>query len=60
MKKDEQASPKDQETRPAGPKAGDQAPGFSVKDHNGRLTNLVDFRGKTVVLWFFPRADTPG
>ena len=37
-----------------------RAPGFSVKDHNGNTVNLADFSGKKVVLWFYPKADTPG
>ncbi|MBT4375114.1 MAG: peroxiredoxin [Nitrospina sp.] len=37
-----------------------RAPGFSVKDHNGNAVSLADFNGKKVVLWFYPKADTPG
>ena len=39
---------------------GDPAPTVSVKDHNGRTVSLPDFRGKSVILWFYPKADTPG
>lgn len=39
---------------------GDSAPDFTVKDHHGRDVKLSDFRGKHVVLWFYPEADTPG
>ncbi|MFQ5673795.1 MAG: peroxiredoxin [Nitrospinales bacterium] len=39
---------------------GTEAPDFSVKDHNGNTVSLKDFRGRKVVLWFYPRADTPG
>ena len=39
---------------------GTAAPGFSVKDHNGNTVSLDGFRGKKVVLWFYPKADTPG
>jgi peroxiredoxin Q/BCP len=39
---------------------GTRAPAFSVKDHRGRDVALSDFAGRTVVLWFFPKADTPG
>ena len=39
---------------------GTKAPGFSVKDHNGNTVSLDDFSGKKVVLWFYPKADTPG
>jgi peroxiredoxin len=39
---------------------GTQAPDFKVKDHRGQDVSLADLRGKTVVLWFYPKADTPG
>jgi len=39
---------------------GTDAPDFSVNDHNGNTVNLKDCRGKKVVLWFYPKADTPG
>jgi peroxiredoxin len=39
---------------------GDKAPDFVGRDHNGNTVKLSDFKGKTVVLWFFPKADTPG
>ena len=39
---------------------GDTAPDFVGRDHTGQTVKLSDFRGKTVVLWFFPKADTPG
>jgi peroxiredoxin Q/BCP len=41
-------------------KAGDRAPDFEVKDGSGKTQRLSDYRGKTVVLWFYPKADTPG
>jgi peroxiredoxin Q/BCP len=41
-------------------KVGDPAPDFEVKDHEGRDVRLRDLRGKKVVLWFYPKADTPG
>ena len=41
-------------------KPGDTAPHFEVQDHEGKTVRLQDFRGKTVVLWFYPKADTPG
>jgi thioredoxin-dependent peroxiredoxin len=40
--------------------AGDKAPDFSVPDHTGTTRRLSDYRGRNVVLWFYPRADTPG
>lgn len=39
---------------------GTQAPDFSVQDHHGKNVSLQDFRGKKVVVWFYPKADTPG
>ncbi|MFP6638178.1 MAG: peroxiredoxin [Nitrospinaceae bacterium] len=39
---------------------GTDAPDFSVNDHNGNTINLKDYRGKKVVIWFYPKADTPG
>jgi peroxiredoxin Q/BCP len=38
----------------------DKAPEFTLPDQNGEPVSLKDFRGKTVVLFFFPKADTPG
>jgi len=38
----------------------DKAPDFSLPDENGDKVSLKQFRGKTVVLFFFPKADTPG
>ena len=39
---------------------GTPAPDFEVQDHTGQTRRLSDFRGKNVVLWFYPKADTPG
>lgn len=41
-------------------KIGDAAPNFRVPDENGQTVTLSAFRGRTVVLYFFPRANTPG
>jgi len=41
-------------------KVGEIAPDFTVSDHNGRAVKLSDHRGRHVVLWFYPKADTPG
>ncbi len=40
--------------------AGDQAPDFELPDQDGRAVKLGDFAGDTVVLYFYPKADTPG
>ena len=42
------------------PKAGDAAPDFRLPDASGMERSLAEFRGKWLVLYFFPRADTPG
>ncbi len=39
---------------------GSHAPDFTVKDTNGNKVSLADFKGKTVVLYFYPKDDTPG
>ncbi len=39
---------------------GDQAPAFSAKNQNGENISLSDFAGKTVILYFYPKDDTPG
>ncbi len=39
---------------------GTTAPNFSVKDTNGKTINLSDYAGQPVVLYFYPKDDTPG
>ena len=39
---------------------GDDAPHFSLPDNQGRQVNLNEFKGKWVVLYFYPKDDTPG
>ena len=39
---------------------GTQAPDFTVQDHTGTETKLSDERGNWVLLWWYPKADTPG
>ncbi len=41
-------------------KQGDKAPEFSLPADDGREIALVDLHGKPVVLYFFPKAQTPG
>ena len=41
-------------------KIGDIAPDFTISDAEGNSVALTDFSGKKVVLWFFPKASTPG
>ena len=41
-------------------KPGDRAPDFAVRSHFGTDVRLAELAGKYVVLWFYPKADTPG
>jgi peroxiredoxin Q/BCP len=41
-------------------KPGDTAPSFSTTDGEGRTVKLKDFKGQKVVLYFYPKDDTPG
>ena len=40
--------------------AGHPAPDFSVQDQDGATVTLGHYRGQSVVLWWYPKADTPG
>lgn len=42
-----------------GLKAGDKAPDFSAKDQTGKFVSLKDYKGKKLVLYFYPKDDTP-
>ena len=41
-------------------KKGDKAPNFSAKDQDGMLHSLADYKGKKLVVFFYPKANTPG
>jgi len=41
-------------------KEGAKAPDFNIPNENGEAVSLNDFKGKNLVLFFFPKADTPG
>lgn len=41
-------------------KEGDKAPEFTAKDQNGNTVSLSDYKGKNVILYFYPKDDTPG
>ena len=41
-------------------KVNDKAPAFTLEDQDGNKVALKDFAGRTVVLFFYPKADTPG
>ena len=40
--------------------AGDPAPDFTAVNHHGDLVRSTELRGRPVLLWFYPKADTPG
>jgi peroxiredoxin Q/BCP len=40
--------------------AGDRVPAFSVKDQDGNTVSLSDYKGKKLIVFFYPRANTPG
>ncbi len=42
------------------PAVGTAAPSFSAPDQSGKTVSLSDFKGKTVILYFYPKDDTPG
>lgn len=41
-------------------KVGDKAPGFSLPDQHGNPVKLSQFKGRSLVVYFYPKADTPG
>ena len=41
-------------------KEGSKAPNFSLEDQDGKIVNLTDFIGQKILLWFYPKASTPG
>ena len=41
-------------------KAGEKAPDFTANDQNGTPVSLSDYKGKNVILYFYPKDDTPG
>ncbi len=41
-------------------KIGDRAPAFSLKDAAGKTVRLADFKGRKLLVYFYPKADTPG
>lgn len=41
-------------------KTGDKAPAFSLTAQDGKTVDLADFKGKKLLLYFYPKADTPG
>ena len=41
-------------------KKGDKAPSFLLENYDGNQVSLDDFKGKNIIIWFFPKASTPG
>jgi peroxiredoxin Q/BCP len=41
-------------------KEGDKAPAFALKDQQGKTTRLSQYKGRKLVVYFYPKADTPG
>jgi thioredoxin-dependent peroxiredoxin len=41
-------------------KVGDKAPDFAVTDDSGATVSLRDYRDKNLILYFYPKANTPG
>ena len=39
---------------------GDKAPDFNVQNYNGKTIKLSDFKNNQLIIWFFPKASTPG
>jgi peroxiredoxin Q/BCP len=42
------------------PQVGEEAPNFTLHNQDGERVTLSDFRGRNVVVYFYPKADTPG
>jgi len=41
-------------------KVGDKAPAFSLQDQSGKTVSLAQFKGKKLLVYFYPKANTPG
>ena len=41
-------------------KKGDKAPDFTLQNQDGNQVSLSDYKDKKIVIWFFPKASTPG
>lgn len=41
-------------------KAGDKVPDFTVSDQDGNAVSLTDYKGKRLIVFFYPKANTPG
>jgi peroxiredoxin Q/BCP len=42
------------------PAVGDKAPSFKAPDQNGQIRTLAEFKGRKLILYFYPKDDTPG
>jgi peroxiredoxin Q/BCP len=54
------AAPAAEEEAGYGPKPGSKAPAFKLQDDTGKTVSLSDYKGKKVVLYFYPKDSTPG
>lgn len=52
--------PETDSTTPSPPAAGDRAPAFNLADQTGQKVRLSSFKGRKILLYFYPKADTPG
>jgi len=39
---------------------GDKAPGFNLLNQDGQSISLINLKGHKIILWFYPKASTPG
>ena len=39
---------------------GSKAPDFTLEDQDGNSVSLSDFKGQKILIWFYPKASTPG
>jgi cytochrome oxidase Cu insertion factor (SCO1/SenC/PrrC family) len=53
-------SPANAVAKKAGLAQGVAAPDFELSDHEGKKTRLADFRGKRLLIWFYPKASSGG
>ena len=56
----EKVTPKAAPEASYGPKTGSKAPAFKLSDDTGKTVSLSDFKGKKVILYFYPKDSTPG
>ena len=60
IKKNASISPKEKEAVTGGLKVGSRAPAFSLPNEKGQVVKLSELKGKKIVVFFYPKDDTPG